>query len=140
MQRRVASRVNAIRACLNAEAFATGPRSATPPVDGPMRERLERCLARLQLVWRRLGAVRIGDGRQRLVAEFEMVERTCEAADALLEATVGPSSCGGALSGRCGALGSPSSPNHPPLLRQILRWHITVVRDPAGNLHSVALV
>ncbi len=28
----------------------------------------------------------------------------------------------------------------PPLLRQILRWHITVVRDPAGNLHSVALV
>ncbi len=89
MEHRVASRVNAIRACLNAEAFATGPRSATPPVDGPMRERLERCLARLQLVWRRLGAVRIGDSRQRLVAEYEMVERTCEAADGLLEAAGG---------------------------------------------------
>ena len=100
MQRRVASRVNAIRACLNAEAFATDPRLATPPLDRGMHERLEECLARLQLVWRRLGAVRIGDGRQRLVAEFEMVERACAAADALLEAAEGPSSCGAPMSGR----------------------------------------
>jgi hypothetical protein len=35
---------------------------ATPPLDRGMRQRLEQCLERLELVWYRLGAVRLGDG------------------------------------------------------------------------------
>jgi hypothetical protein len=99
MQHRVASRINAIRACLNAEAFATDPRLAKPPLDRGMRARLKQCLERLQLVRYRLGAVRIGENRRRLVWEYQAVERACGAADGLL-AEAGASRSG-PHSGRC---------------------------------------
>jgi hypothetical protein len=85
LQHRLAARVNAVRACLNA---------ATRPLDRVTRDRLERCLECLQLVRYRLGAVRIGHSRERLVWEYEAVEQACQVADALLEAAGAPSSSG----------------------------------------------
>jgi hypothetical protein len=99
-QHRVVSRVNAIRACLNPEAFAADPRPATPPFDWGMRARLELCLERLQFVRYRLGRVQLGDSRRRLAWEYDAAERACEVADALLEAAGAPSSSG-PQSGRC---------------------------------------
>jgi hypothetical protein len=97
MEHEVASRINRIRACLNASEMSGADGVETPPLDRRMREVLEQCLEVLTLGWRRLHAVQLGDSETRLVTEFEVVERACEIADALLDAaSVGGSSRPGA--------------------------------------------
>jgi hypothetical protein len=90
MKHQVASRINNIRARLNAGEEA-------PPLDPRRAEALEQCLELLTHFWHRVHRWELGDSEARLVAEFEAAKRACEIADALLDAaSVGGSSRPGA--------------------------------------------